>query len=257
MSTVFYRKSRNSSYTTATRYTCNPQHASLSNIWLIIFKTHNIEHLAELWNIMCLFFYMKSIYKSFFCSGWDITVKCIGLLPLTKLVGSTCYSRVCNVFTSSCKKDVLYLKYFLGRSIGTVLQFFPAKSNSCGRLQEHQTYYWKVIVFLCKCKLIFKGLNGTGNDLKFQPSVQSLVLFRDISIMIYLHHNCAAVTYCLSNKIYTDFCIVHAMLCYKCKNYFICQCTILWGMSYLIAVVGAGSFFDMDFLNTFRRAVCK
>lgn len=75
--------------------------------------------------------------------------------------------------------------------------------------------------------------------------------------MTYLHHDCAALTYCLSNKIRTDFCIVHAMLCYKCKNDFIHQYMILCGVSCLIAVVGAGSLFDLDFLNTSGMAVCK
>lgn len=45
--------------------------------------------------------------------------------------------------------------------------------------------------------------------------------------MTYSHHDCGILNYCLSDKINTDFCIVHAMLGCKFKNGFIHHCTIL------------------------------
>lgn len=124
MSSLFYRKSRNSSFTAAPRHTSNPQHAFLSNLVIYSLK-HTTPYIQQ--SSAHVLGPLHGIYLSKLFLQW-LGNEDKKPLPLTKLVGSTCWSRVCNVCTASWKKDVLYLKYFLGRSIGTELTAFLVKT---------------------------------------------------------------------------------------------------------------------------------
>lgn len=177
---------------------------------------------------MCWFFCMGFIHQSFSCSGWEMKIKSIEPLPLTKLVGSSCWSRVCDVCTWSWKKDVLYLKYFLG-STGTVLTAFPVNTVFL--------FFSKKVIAEEGCKssriipdrlepssangINIQGVNmEQGMILDFSLLCSPQLYPKTSNIRTYFNH---ALTNGLSSKIDTDFCSVHTRLCYKYKNDFIHQ----------------------------------
>lgn len=141
-------------------------------------------------------------------------MKSIEPVPFTKLVGSTCWSRVCDVCTSSWKKDVLYLKHFLGRSIGTVLTAFPVNTVfflffSQKAIAEEAGSFLKGWSLPEQMEVNIQGVKmEQGMILDFSRLCSPQFYSKTSNIRTCFNHDKAALATGLSSKMDTDFCLV-------------------------------------------------